>query len=815
MKVKGRGLDDVAMNEIKIARLQADDADGEQVLPVLASACVSHTPSALATSGSSVIANLAVAFSSIESGWRRQGSKNALGVSREALGAHLAKAASQLTRDKFQASDAAPLIRSICKLMQNSRESMAAQREVEAAAVHVLGLAAGHKTLTPRLFADVIYCRLEMTSGLEAPGRGGASATLGLAPLAASPPAFDDKTNADDLAYAISAIASVHDAIQDPVLLNVEGAYRSYTEALVALLRRAQLKPLSRAVRAGGTLGIVSPSLIRSAERLTDSELRSSGGTRLLVDLALGLQALGKGATLRARAAEAFIDAPIAAYTPRLIADAARAFEPRIGMVNHLARVILSIKEWTVPGAATVLLALNRIAQDVSPETEAGINAAFAHIGSVILSMPPAQFSPKWAALLCKIFSQRPAVAGGLEVMVFLGESYAGHGSSLDDARMVTALAKWRVHKSKAWSVIEQGAARYRGSGDDVSHAHVAALVVAFSGSGRLAESSNIVRIGTEALRGLKGSKEARRWAEVGAMIEALAGSGVVEKDVLKVVAAELASELSLEASIMQEDSWNGEDSLFSPRDLVSLLKGLSAAKFLDVELFTAIGRRAVDYSTSGVFTADQLASIVSCFASSNIVWVKPSETEEIFRNLSPALLNLPRSALKPQVAAVVAGAYSKVRIFDEELFVRISESVRWRHHKSSELSIQAIGILLYAFSRVEVDDRQLLDFLAAEIQNIPSDQFTPQAISIVVTVYAGAHKRKNFFPTGSVAVSELPPATGILDYISRVVQLMGPTRFDTRHVKVIVEAYHRAGVRPEGLYEVPPLDTPLLSPRQ
>jgi hypothetical protein len=170
---------------------------------------------------------------------------------------------------------------------------------------------------------------------------------------------------------------------------------------------------------------------------------------------------------------------------------------------------------------------------------------------------------------------------------------------------------------------------------------------------------------------------------------------------------------------------------------------------------------------------------------------------------------------LKPQVAAVVAGAYSKVRIFDEELFLRISESVRWRHHKSSELSIQAIGILLYAFSRVEVDDRQLLDFLAAEIQNIPSDQFTPQAISIVVTVYAGAHKRKNFFSTGSVAVSELPPATGILDYISRVVQRMGPTRFDTRHVKVIVEAYHRAGVRPQGLYEVPPLDTPLLFPRQ
>lgn len=296
--------------------------------------------------------------------------------------------------------------------------------------------------------------------------------------------------------------------------------------------------------------------------------------------------------------------------------------------------------------------------------------------------------------------------------------------------------------------------------------------------SGRLSSSSNIIRIGTEALTSLKSGsgsgREARRWAEVGAMIEALAGSGVVSQEVLKAVADEVASELALDdssSSSTASSSLSGDQNavaLFSPRDLVALLKGFSAAKFLDVELFASIGRRAVDYSRSGCFTADQLASIVSCFAASNIVWVKPGETEEIFRNLSPALLNLPRSAFKPQVAAIVAGAYSKVRIFDEELFVRISESVRWRHHKSSELSIQAIGILLYAFSRVEVDDRQLLDFLASEIQKIPSHQFTPQAISIVVTVYAGAHKRKNVIPAGSVPVSELPPATGILDYINR-----------------------------------------------
>lgn len=100
----------------------------------------------------------------------------------------------------------------------------------------------------------------------------------------------------------------------------------------------------------------------------------------------------------------------------------------------------------------------------------------------------------------------------------------------------------------------------------------------------------------------------------------------------------------------------------------------------------------------------------------------------------------------------------------------------------------------------------QLLEFLSTVIRDLPPQQFTPQAISVVVSVYAGAHRRKTGAMTAStepVKVADLPAATGILDYIARVAQIMGPSRFDTRHVRAIVEAYHRAGVRPEGLYEV------------
>ena len=43
---------------------------------------------------------------------------------------------------------------------------------------------------------------------------------------------------------------------------------------------------------------------------------------------------------------------------------------------------------------------------------------------------------------------------------------------------------------------------------------------------------------------------------------------------------------------------------------------------------------------------------------------------------------------------------------------------------------VQVVGILLFAFSRVQVDDPQLLDFLANIIQEIPPAAFTPQVFN-------------------------------------------------------------------------------------
>jgi hypothetical protein len=49
---------------------------------------------------------------------------------------------------------------------------------------------------------------------------------------------------------------------------------------------------------------------------------------------------------------------------------------------------------------------------------------------------------------------------------------------------------------------------------------------------------------------------------------------------------------------------------------------------------------------------------------------------------------------------------YTWTQVFDDELFVFLSESIRWRKKKLSEYTVQAIGVLLYAFSRVEVNDQ-------------------------------------------------------------------------------------------------------------
>ena len=62
------------------------------------------------------------------------------------------------------------------------------------------------------------------------------------------------------------------------------------------------------------------------------------------------------------------------------------------------------------------------------------------------------------------------------------------------------------------------------------------------------------------------------------------------------------------------------------------------------------------------------------------------------------------------------------------------------------------------------MDDPGLLDFLASKITQIPAPKYTPQALSVFVSVYAGAHRRRSMTSLQRAErddVTRLPEATG------------------------------------------------------
>jgi len=173
---------------------------------------------------------------------------------------------------------------------------------------------------------------------------------------------------------------------------------------------------------------------------------------------------------------------------------------------------------------------------------------------------------------------------------------------------------------------------------------------------------------------------------------------------------------------------------------------------------------------------------------------------------MSSALCNMSPSSYSIQQAAVIASAFAKAKMFDERLFSHLSRAVQWRGRAAPEFSVQAVGVLLFAFSRVQVDDPKLLDFLAHIIVDIPPGDFTPQALAVVISVYAGAHRRRSFSSltlAASVDPAALPLATGILGHLATVASTVAPESYEARHVRAIVSAYHRAGVRGSGLFLV------------
>lgn len=238
---------------------------------------------------------------------------------------------------------------------------------------------------------------------------------------------------------------------------------------------------------------------------------------------------------------------------------------------------------------------------------------------------------------------------------------------------------------------------------------------------------------------------------------------------------------------------------------LCALLSAFSRAPCFDGELVESLANAACDRTLRGEASISHIASVLSSLANSNIVWVDAAKTEDLFSGcLSPALTAFAPSSFSVQQVAVIASAFAKAKIFDEPLFAHLSRAVQWRGRNKGEFSVQVVGVLLFAFSRIQVDDAKLLDFLAGVIVEMPAAEYTPQALSVVISVYAGAHRRRSLtsLRDANQDPSELPLATGILGHLAAIALQIPPKNYEARHVRAIVQAYYRAGVRGEGLFE-------------
>ena len=272
-------------------------------------------------------------------------------------------------------------------------------------------------------------------------------------------------------------------------------------------------------------------------------------------------------------------------------------------------------------------------------------------------------------------------------------------------------------------------------------------------------------------------------------------------------------SPLDVEAAVSDEQMWkvSADAVLRVPIDTMStqavcaLMAAFSRSKVFDAAVLQHLALAALSRADKGEASISHMASVLSSLANCNMVWVDAALTEDIFIGMSPALTALSPASFSVQQAAVIASAFAKAKIFDELLFAHLSRAVQWRGRDGSEFTVQVVGVLLFAFSRIQVDDPKLLDFLAQIIFEIPAADFTPQALSVVISVYAGAHRRRSFtsLQTSRVDPADLPPATGILEHLAAVASQLPPQSLEARHVRAIVQAYHRAGVRGQGLFEV------------
>ncbi|EKX43277.1 hypothetical protein GUITHDRAFT_163890 [Guillardia theta CCMP2712] len=424
--------------------------------------------------------------------------------------------------------------------------------------------------------------------------------------------------------------------------------------------------------------------------------------------------------------------------------------------------------------------------------------AATRVLSEAICSLPDEALSPRLAVrILFRLGRGRepledPEAAAVTRLLFFLTRSSLSSCSYRDLSCLARVLAMRKAEESPLWQAVAEQVVVLEEE-EELPLGDAASLAVNFARMTKLEEYAGM----KEALR-TRLRKELRGGGG--------GGGGASQMRMLVNLLSSFSGELSAEEWEAAVGRMKEEDVAALPLPVqCSLLLLLSKAKIFDRDLMRTLANEMARRAEEGSLPLPLAVVVLKSIAASDMVWIDAAGTEDVFLAVSRLLQQRPLKQLSLQQLAIVANSFARVKVFDEPLFLLLSRAIRKRRVNPSLFRVQIIAVLLFAFSRVQVEDPQLLDFLSEVLLQLPPEQFTPQSLSVIISVYAGAHRRRSMssLVQHKPSPAPLPPASGILAFLASVAIQMKPQTFEPRHIRAIVEAYHRAGVRAEGLWEV------------
>jgi uncharacterized membrane protein YgcG len=198
-------------------------------------------------------------------------------------------------------------------------------------------------------------------------------------------------------------------------------------------------------------------------------------------------------------------------------------------------------------------------------------------------------------------------------------------------------------------------------------------------------------------------------------------------------------------------------------------------------------------------FTGQAVSSIMNAYAKLD------HSCPKLFRHMARTILLMPLATFQPQAIANIVNAFMRFKDWDTdarmmEVFERMSEAAQ--RNAPRAFSGQAISVILNAYVRKGLIDRELFAYISRTIQSLPAEVFDAQNIALITNAFAKAEMFDE----------------ELLRYMARVAMLVKLRPEDSQNVAVIINAYAKADMLENepataALMDKLALDIPRLSP--